>query len=310
MAETALTTKHRFMIGLLLAMGGAVSYGVNIVFAQISASAGIHGSVILFYRVFLMLPLAVIAMLISGTAFTIDRSETRAIVIMGLTSSAVSLCYILSVAYIPVTIAAVIFYTFPILVVLAQPFVESKAMQPFMLAIAVLAFTGIVIVIGPNSQSLDPVGLVLAGSASLAATVQFFYGTRSPNSPTMPKLIIIQILMIPAALCTMLANVGLPSIDIFMLAPWASGLTIAGYALGFLLQIMALNLISPVAAGLVFCLEPVVAAISAHVILDEQLAALQYSGGLMVLSAIVINIIHDHHTLKTIDQPSTDSQTP
>ena len=310
MPQTALEKNHRVMVGLLLAMGGAVSYGINIVFAQISANAGIHGSVILFYRVFLMLPLALIAMRLSGTTFIIERSEIRAIVMMGLTSSAVSLCYILSVAYIPVTIAAVIFYTFPVLVVLAQPFVEKKAVQPLMLAIAVLAFAGIVIVIGPNSQSLDPTGLILAGGASLAATVQFFYGTRSPDTPTLPKLVVIQILMIPAALFTMLANVGFPPVDVFLLSPWASSLTMAGYALGFLLQIMALNLISPVSAGLVFCLEPVVAAISAHVILDEQLAPLQYGGGLMVLLAIVITVIHEQRKLKIAAQSSNKNQTP
>jgi len=226
------------------------------------------------------------------------------------TSSAVSLCYILSVAYIPVTIAAVIFYTFPILVVLATPFVENKVMQPMMLVVAVVAFTGIVIVLGPDQQGLDPVGLILAGCASLSASVQFFYGTRSPLSPTMPKLIIIQIIMFPAALLIMLLNVGLPSLDLLMLAPWASALTMGGYALGFLLQIMALNRISPTAAGLVFCLEPVIAALSAHVILDEQLSMLQYSGGVMVVLAIVISIIQEHQALKKVDQPATQSPTP
>jgi len=310
MAESDAMTKRRFMIGLLLGMGGALCYGVNIVFAQMSAHAGIHGSVILFYRVFLMLPLAVIAMWISGTPFRIEKSETRAIVMMGVTSSAVSLCYILSVAHIPVTIAAVIFYTFPILVVLATPFIENKAMQPMMLVVAVVAFTGIVIVLGPDQQRLDPVGLILAGCASLSASVQFFYGTRSPLSPTMPKLIMIQIIMIPAALLIMLLNVGLPSLDLLMLAPWASALTMGGYALGFLLQIMALNRISPTAAGLVFCLEPVIAALSAHVILDEQLSMLQNSGGVMVVLAIVISIIQEHQALKKADQPATQSPTP
>jgi drug/metabolite transporter (DMT)-like permease len=310
MAESSAMTKRRFMIGLLLGMGGALCYGVNIVFAQMSAHAGIHGSVILFYRVFLMLPLAVIAMWISVTPFRIEKSETRAIVMMGVTSSAVSLCYILSVAYIPVTIAAVIFYTFPILVVLATPFVENKVMQPMMLVVAVVAFTGIVIVLGPDQQGLDPVGLILAGCASLSASVQFFYGTRSPLSPTMPKLIIIQIIMFPAALLIMLLNVGLPSLDLLMLAPWASALTMGGYALGFLLQIMALNRISPTAAGLVFCLEPVIAALSAHVILDEQLSMLQYSGGVMVVLAIVISIIQEHQALKKSDQSATQSPTP
>jgi len=59
------------------------------------------------------------------------------------------------------------------------------------LVVAVVAFAGIVIVLGPDQQRLDPVGLILAGCASLSASVQFFYGTRSPLSPTMPKLIMI-----------------------------------------------------------------------------------------------------------------------
>jgi len=176
--------------------------------------------------------------------------------------------------------------------------------------VAVVAFTGIVIVLGPDQQGLDPVGLILAGCASLSASVQFFYGTRSPLSPTMPKLIIIQIIMFPAALLIMLLNVGLPSLDLLMLAPWASALTMGGYALGFLLQIMALNRISPTAAGLVFCLEPVIAALSAHVILDEQLSMLQYSGGVMVVLAIVISIIQEHQALKKSDQSATQSPTP
>jgi drug/metabolite transporter (DMT)-like permease len=298
MTDRPHSAKRRFIIGLLLAAGGAVSFGINIVYAQMASNAGIHGSVILFYRVFLMVPLALIGMALTRTPFKIDKSETGAILGMGLASSGVSLCYILSVASIPITVAAVIFYTFPIVVVLTSPFVENKTLQPFMLAIALLAFTGIVIVIGPQSDHLDPVGLLLAGGASLAATVQFFYGTRSPHSPTLPKLIIIQILMLPAALITMLATVGLPSMDLLLLAPWASGLTIAGYALGFVLQLMALNLISPVVASLVFCLEPVVSSLSAHLILGEQLSFLQYSGGMMVLLALVINLIKEHTQLK------------
>lgn len=294
MVHSSPDTRKDFATGLVLAMIGAISFGINIVFAQMSANAGIHGSVILFYRVFLVLPLAGVALLVTKQPLRIEKSETGAIVMMGLTSGAVSLCYIMSVAYVPVTVAAVIFYTFPILVVLAQPFVDQTPLRPFMLAIAVLAFAGIVAVLGPHGHSLDPAGLLLAGGASLAATVQFFYGARSPRSATIPKLILIQMLMLPAATLTMLATVGLPPIDVLMLAPWASALTILGYAVGFVLQLLALNRISPVVAGLVFCLEPVTASLCANLLLDEQLAASQYIGGAMVLAAIVMNILHDH----------------
>ena len=298
---TALPNRSSFVAGLLMATMGAISFGINIVFAQMSANAGIHGSVILFYRVFLMLPLALIALWFSATPQRIDPSERGAIILMGLTSSAVSLCYIMSVAYIPVTVAAVLFYTFPIVIVLTQPIIDKTPFHPFLLWIALMAFAGILMVLSPNGQTLDPIGLALAGGASLAATVQFFAGSRSPRSSTLPKLIILQILMLPAATITMLISVGLPSLDIFLRAPWAAGLTIAGYGVGFVLQLLALNRISPAVAGLVFCLEPVVASLSANLILDENLTLYQYGGGAVVLAAILVNIIHEHHRMKAPD---------
>ena len=303
MPDFSTQARTHFASGLMMAMIGAISFGINIVFAQMSANAGIHGAVIVFYRVFLVLPLAFVALLATRTPLRIEKSETGAIVMMALTSSAVSLFYILSVAYVPVTVAAVIFYTFPILIVLIQPFIDKKPFHPFVIVTAIMAFGGIVTVLGPHGQALDLTGLLLAGGASLSATVQFFYGNRSPLSATIPKLIIIQLLMLPAALFIMLATAGLPPIDHLLLAPWASGLTILGYAVGFIMQLLALNRISPVVAGLVFCLEPVTASLCANLVLDEQLTVTQYAGGALVLVAIVLNILHEHHRMKTEPRP-------
>ena len=75
-------------------------------------------------------------------------------------------------------------------------------------------------------------------------------------------------------------------------------LTIGGYAIGFLCQLLALSRISAVVGGLAFCLEPVVATLSAHVILDEVLTPLQYCGGLLVLAAIIINVTFERRRMR------------
>ena len=55
-------------------------------------------------------------------------------------------------------------------------------------------------------------------------------------------------------------------------------------------QIIALTRISAVVAGLTFCLEPVVAAITSAIVLDERLGVTQYAGGALVIGAIMLNV--------------------
>jgi drug/metabolite transporter (DMT)-like permease len=41
---------------------------------------------------------------------------------------------------------------------------------------------------------------------------------------------------------------------------------------------------------LTFCLEPVVAAITSAIVLDERLGVTQYAGGALVIGAIMLNV--------------------
>jgi hypothetical protein len=65
--------------------------------------------------------------------------------------------------------AAVIFYVFPILIVLAEPFVEKTRFGLMRLLIVLLAFAGVALVVGPRLDSLDPRGLALSLLAARAA---------------------------------------------------------------------------------------------------------------------------------------------
>ena len=297
-ADSRSTDAGRFMLGFGIALFGACSYGFNIIFAQIASQSGIMGPTIFFYRVFLMVPIGLLILLAGRTAFVIDRSEWKAIIGMALASSGVGLCYISSVAYIPVTVAAVIFYTFPILVVMLSPIVERRRLTLDLVVIVIMAFIGVVIVVGPSLNQLDPLGLLLAAGASLSATMQFFFGTRSPKTHTISKAIVMQLVMLPVAAAIALSTTGLPSPAILLLAPLAVALTIGGYAVGFICQLLALSRISAVVGGLAFCLEPVVATLSAHFILGEVLSMVQYGGGLLVLAAIITNVTFERRRMR------------
>jgi drug/metabolite transporter (DMT)-like permease len=70
-------------------------------------------------------------------------------------------------------------------------------------------------------------------------------------------------------------------------------MTVGGYVIGFVLQFLALARISALVAGIVYCAEPVVAAITSTLVLGEGLEGIQFLGGALVLGAIVLNVMHD-----------------
>lgn len=277
--------------GLVFALGAATFYGVNIVTARLAADAGVSGPSVVFYRVFLMLALVTAAVAITRASVVVPRSEWGALGVLGLATAVIGTAYLSSVAFIPVTVAVVIFYTFPILIVLASPFVEGKRIEARSLGIAGMAFIGVACVVGPAFSGMDPRGLALAALASLATTTQFFAAGRTRKTTLVAKVFWIHLLVLPISGVAAVLATGLSGREALVAGAIPVAITIGCYVFGFLLQIAALVRASAVAIGLAFCLEPVVAAVTSVIILGERLSLLQMSGGIVVLAAIVANIL-------------------
>jgi drug/metabolite transporter (DMT)-like permease len=276
---------------MLLAFGSAAAFGTNIVTAQIASQAGLSGSLLVFYRVFLMLALVSAAALLWRASLAVPRAERRAVALFGVASALVGLAYLSSVAYLPVSVAAVIFYTYPVLIVLAEPLLTPAPFRPDRLAVALVAFIGVAMVVGPDLHGLDPRGLVLALLASAAAAAQFFTAAASPGTLLPAKLLWSHLIILPVAAMVLSFTGGFLPPQALALAPLAVLVTIIGYLLGFLTQLMALARVAPGPAGLAFCAEPVFAVSIAAVVLGERLGSLQYAGGALVVAALMINVI-------------------
>jgi drug/metabolite transporter (DMT)-like permease len=284
--------------GLLFALASASLYGFNIVYARIASFAGASGSAIVVYRVFLMLVLVGIVAAVTRSSLKAEREERDTLLLLGVSTAFVGLCYLSSVAFIPVTVAAVVFYTFPILIVLASPFVEGTRLTPALLGVVALATLGVGLVVGPAFGDLDWHGLALAFAASIATAIQFFAAARCRRTGVMAKTFWIHLLVLPTAALISLAAGQLAPPSALALAPFAVAMTIGGYIIGFVLQFVALGRITAVAAGIIYCAEPVVAALSSALILNETLAPLQIAGGALVLAAIVANVLLEQRRLK------------
>jgi drug/metabolite transporter (DMT)-like permease len=284
--------------GLSFAVASASLYGYNIVFARMASFAGASGPAIVIYRVFLMLALVAIGAAVARRSLAMAREERGMLLLLGISTAVQGICYLSSVAFIPVTVAAVVFYTFPILIVLASPFVERTRLTPALIGVAAIATLGVCLVVGPAFSGLDWRGLALAFGASISTTIQFFAAARCTRTGVMAKVFWIHLIVLPTSVLISLATGQLAPPTILALAPFAVAMTIGGYIAGSILQFLALGRISAVAAGIIYCTEPVVATISSALVLGEAVSPLQAAGGALVLAAIVSNVLLEQRRLK------------
>ena len=291
-------TRSSHATGLLFAIGSAGLYGFNIVFARMASFAGASGSAIVVYRVFLMLALVAVVAAVARRSLAIAREEQGKLFLLGISTAFVGICYLSSVAFIPVTVAAVVFYTFPILIVLASPFVEKAPLTPALIGVVTIATFGVCLVVGPAFSGLDWRGLALAFGASVATAIQFFVAARCTKTSVVSKVFWIHLIVLPTSLLISLVTGQLAPPSILALAPFAITMTIGGYLAGFVLQFLALGRISAVAAGIIYCTEPVVASLSSALILNETLSPLQVAGGALVLAAIITNVLLEQRRMK------------
>ena len=203
----------------------------------------------------------------------------------GLARALVGLAYLSSVAFLPVTVAAVVFYTFPVLIVLTEPLCTPAASART----------------GSRSRSLpssaSPWSSAPTGTASIRADSRSLWPPAcspprsssrpraAPRQPRCPKLFWSH-LHHPAGTLAILCRspAGSCRPQALALAPLAVAVTIGGYLIGFLLQLLALARVAPGPAALAFCAEPVFAVAIAAVVLGERLGSLQYAGGALVVA--------------------------
>lgn len=282
------TLSHRARLpGLLFAIGGAVFYGVNMVGARLAAGEGIGGAAIIAYRSAFMLVLIAFVVAWRRPALGIPKKNRLAFLTLVASSAGMGLTYLSAVSFVPVTVAAVVFYTYPVLLLLASPVLLGTRIGPTQLLIAACCFAGICLVIGPSFSGLDWRGLSLAGLGSLLTVMQFYAAARCGAASQMAKLLWIHVIALPMGLAAALATGTWVAPVELMRAPLAIAIAFGGYMVGIVLQLLALSRLNPVVAGFVFCLEPIVTALTAMFALDERLDPHQLAGVALVLAAVM-----------------------
>ncbi|MGW0086845.1 EamA family transporter [Streptomyces sp. NPDC003393] len=284
-------------VGLGLALVSALAFGGSGVAAKPLIEAGLDPLHVVWLRVtgaaLVMLPLAV-------RHRALLRRRPALLAGFGLLAVAgVQACYFAALSRIPVGVALLIEYLAPALVLGWVRFVQRRPVTRAAALGVVLAAGGLACVVEVwSGLSFDALGLLLALGAACCQVGYFVLsdhgGGDTDGTAPDPLGVIAYGLLVGAAVLTVVARPwgmdwpvlahtahmnGSP-VPAAVLLVW---IVLVATVLAYITGVLSVRRLSPQVAGVVACLEAVIATVLAWVLLGEHLSAPQVAGGAVVL---------------------------
>ncbi|WP_409056415.1 EamA family transporter [Streptomyces sp. SYP-A7185] len=288
-------------VGLGLALGSAVAFGGSGVAAKPLIEAGLD-------------PLHVVWLRVAGAALVMlpvawrhrGLLLRRPALLLGfglLAVAGVQACYFAAISRIPVGVALLVEYLAPALVLGWVRFVQRRPVTRAAAVGVVLAVGGLACVVEVwAGLSFDAVGLLLALGAACCQVGYFVLsdqGSDAGDDAPDPLGVIAYGLLIGAVVLTVVArpwgmdwtvlagsaDMNGTAVPAWVLIGWIVLIaTVVAYVTG----VLSVRRLSPQVAGVVACLEAVIATVLAWVMLGEHLSAPQIIGGAVVLAGAFI----------------------
>jgi drug/metabolite transporter (DMT)-like permease len=272
---------NRSAIGIIVALIGAIAYGINIPASALTARGGMTGTNLGLLRGVIFVLLIGLAMTAMRRRFYVAPGERVWLVICGISAGLIAACYLSALSYIPVSIAVIVFYLYPLLLILMAALVGLERLTPGRLVAFGLAFAGIVLSVGPAFESLNSFGLLLAFLGAVFCAILFLLAARI-TADRLAVMFWVQLIAL-GVLAIVAMREGLTPAAVVADLAWPITIASLGFYVGFICQIVASNRLPPATLGLIFLLEPVVAILSSSRVMNDVISPLQYGGIALVL---------------------------
>jgi drug/metabolite transporter (DMT)-like permease len=225
---------------------------------------------------------------VTGRPMVIRRHHLPLLAALVVLSGGASYGYMTSVRSIPVPVASLVFFTFPLMVgPLAHLLGDERLTLRRVLALAV-GFTGIALLLEGGMAHADPIGLAMAFGGGTCVAVSFQVSRRL--TVDIPPLLLTATV---ASACALFSGTLIALHGGLQLPTDARGWTgvlgnAVAYTVGLTCLFAAIQRLGTVRAAVAVNLEPVVSVALAAAVLGEALTGIQLVGAFIVLAGIVL----------------------
>jgi drug/metabolite transporter (DMT)-like permease len=302
-------------LGPTLALGAMCGFAATAILAKFAYLAGANPLTLLVGR-HVFVPVALAAYCAARRRkLWLPKSLRGRALFLGLVLAGNSIGYIGAVRYIPVSLAVLIFYTYPLIVALLSRLFDQKPLGAIKIGALLGAFAGLVLLLGALSgAALDGRGIALAALAAVTLGNVFFWSDRLLGQAQAGSANGARAIDPLAVKFHMLLGCGIGILLVFALfGAWVPPATrfgwmaACGFAVAYLLSFVALfsaiPLLGAVKASLLANIEPLVTVLLAAALLGERLKPVQLAGGALVIGAILVTQLADRRGPKSAPAP-------
>ena len=278
----------RRLAGVAVVAFAAVTISLSFVLSRLAYDAGTNPISVILFRNLAFIGLVWLLYWWRGRSLRLPRRDLLVTYGAGAFYLLGTGGYLWSILYLPVSLAVLCFYTYPLMTVLFVGLLDRRLPGRLQLLAFVLAFVGLALALEVSFDALDGRGIAFALMGAVGASVAFIVvGRRLPHVEPITVTFHMSIisLVIVASAAAASGSFALPSDD-----GQAGSLLLAAAVLTFCLAFLAMfagvPMIGSVGAAMVMNLEPVATLALAAAILGEVLGPQQFLGAGLVLAAI------------------------
>lgn len=275
-------------LGLAVVVATATSISFSNILAPVVYGLGSNPATLLVCRFAAFLMICGVWLKSQNISPRLGRGERLHCFGAGVAYTIGSASLVAAFAFIPVSLAVLILYTFPLITRLAECALDRRRPTPRELSALMAALAGLAICLGVGMDRLNGTGLALAFLAAVAISCSFVWTGRKLAS--VPSTVMTAymagtglVLMLAVTLAT--GAWALPPSE-----PMASGLMAAAvlsFAGAFFGMFLGVRLIGASRTAMLMNLEPILTLVLAVLLLNEDLFAHQFLGAAVVIAAVV-----------------------
>lgn len=275
-------------LGVLTALAAAISISFSNILAPAVVEAGSNTATLLAFRFVCFLLVCALWMRWTGTSFALERRHRGPCIGAGIGNAVGSGALIASFLYLPISLAILIFYTFPLLTRLGECALHRRWPALYELLCLATALAGLAICLGFGFDRLNAPGLFFAIAAALSISGSFVLAGHRLKTiqPTLQTFYMgVTGLIITLAFIAATRSFAPPQFE-----PVAVTLMLGAsvtYAAAFFAIYKGIGMIGASRTAMIMNLEPVLTIGLAILLLQEGLSPHQLFGAAMVIAAVV-----------------------
>jgi drug/metabolite transporter (DMT)-like permease len=276
------------IIGIFYAIGAGVFFGFIGPLTKIAYNLGTGVGLAIILRYIIASILITPAILINKPTLSMYKIHIKLFLFFTSGSILLTTGLLLSVKYIPVSLAILIFCTYPIIVLIASIFFDKEKISSNIKVVFFISFIGLFLVLGPSFQNLNLIGVSFAFIASIGASTMILTNQKMSNKNIQAVHInvftnffnSIFFIILIGIFFEINLNISLKAWLIILIPSFC-------YAIAFFLQLLAIPKIGQSRTALLLYTEPVVAILGATILLNETLNIYQSLGAIIVISSLI-----------------------